>query len=96
VIRVRSPVAFPLGQVVATRSALAAIREAGQSPTLFVLRHAGGDWGDVCGDDWAMNDEALESEGRLHSSYRTTLGARVWVITETDRSITTILLPDEY
>lgn len=95
-IATRTTNSFPLGQVVATRGALAAIREAGQSPTLFVLRHAGGDWGEVSGDDWAMNDEAVENGDRLLSAYRTATGARVWLITEADRSVTTILLPDEY
>ncbi len=95
-IATRTAKAFPLGQVVATRGALAAVHEAGQSPMLFIVRHADGDWGEVNGADWAMNDDALESEGRLLSAYRTTLGVRVWVITEADRSVTTLLLPDEY
>ena len=87
---------FGLGQLLATPGALAAIEQAGQAPAAFIKRHAAGDWGEVCGDDWALNDEALESGGRLLSAYRTSLGVRLWVITESDFSATTILLPDEY
>ena len=87
---------FGLGRLLATPGALAAIERAGQAPATFIGRHAAGDWGDMCGEDRALNDEALESGGRLHSAYRTSLGERIWVITEFDFSATTILLPDEY
>lgn len=87
---------FTLGRLLATPGALAAIEKAGQSPAGFIERHASGDWGEVCCEDWALNDEALESGGRLHSAYRTSLGNRIWVITESDYSATTILLPEEY
>ena len=87
---------FPLGQLLATPGALAAIEQAGQSPGVFIGRHAAGDWGEVCGDDWQLNDESLASGGRLLSAYRTGKGDRLWVITESDFSATTILLPDEY
>lgn len=87
---------FPLGQVVATRGALAVLASAGQSPLTFLIRHAAGDWGEVDSSDWALNDESLEDGGRLHSAYRTSLGARIWIITEADRSVTTFLLPGEY
>lgn len=90
------PKAFPLGQVVATRGALAALEAAGQSPLEFLSRHLRGDWGEVSGDDWALNDEALESGDRILSAYRTSKGTRIWIITESDRSATTFLLPDEY
>ena len=87
---------FPLGQVVATKGALAALESAGQAPLTFLRRHASGDWGEVGSSDWALNDEALEYGGRLHSAYRTAKGDRIWVITEADRSATTFLLPGEY
>ena len=64
-------------------------------------RHCQGDWGDLCEDDKAMNDESLEAErsggwtDRLFSSYETDVG-KIYVITECDRSATTILLPEEY
>lgn len=92
----RTSIPFGLGQLLATPGALAAIGRAGQAPAAFINRHAAGDWGEACGGDRALNDEALGSGGRLHSSYRTSLGERIWVITESDRSATTLLLPDEY
>ncbi|MEK7218008.1 MAG: hypothetical protein AAB728_00935 [Patescibacteria group bacterium] len=95
-IAVAKPVSFPLGQLVATPGALAAMAEAGQSPLEFVRRHARGDWGEVCGEDWTANDDALVDGNRLLSAYRTGKDARLWVITEWDRSVTTILLPEEY
>lgn len=90
------PKAFPLGEIVATRGAIAAMQSAGQSPLEFLARHLRGDWGDVSGDDWTLNDEALESGDRILSAYRTAKGERLWIITESDRSATTFLLPDEY
>jgi hypothetical protein len=72
------------------------MESAGQSPLEFLARHARNDWGEVCGDDWQMNDEAVEGDGRILSAYRTSKGERLWIITERDRSVTTFLLPDEY
>ena len=85
---------FPLGQVVITRGAINELSADEVSECL--LRHTEGDWGDVCEEDWTLNDEALEHESRLLSSYRTVNGIRFWIITEWDRSHTTILLPEEY
>ncbi len=87
---------FPLGQIVATPGALSIIEEAGQSPLEFLIRHVRNDWGEVCTDDWALNDEALVSGDRLLSAYRTSKGERLWIITEANRAATTFLLPDEY
>lgn len=87
---------FPLGKILATPGALKALRDSGQAPLDFLARHACGDWGDVCPDDRAANDRALESGERLLSAYRTNEGSRIWIITEWDRSVTTILLPEEY
>lgn len=92
----RKTVSFPLGELLATPGALAALMRAGQSPSEFLLRHASNDWGEVCGEDWELNDRALEDGSRLLSVYRTTKQERLWIITEADRSVTTILLPDEY
>jgi hypothetical protein len=84
---------FPLGQVVITTTASqqlspVAIHEA-------LRRHAAGDWGDICPEDAHENDQALKEGFRLHSSYGT--GERkFWIITEDDRSVTTILMPDDY
>ena len=87
---------FTLGHLVATPGALSAIERAGQSPSVFIDRHLANDWGEVCGDDWNLNDQALEDGDRLLSAYRTSKGERIWVITEADRSSTCILLPEEY
>ncbi len=59
-------------------------------------RHASGDWGKVCEDDHAQNEWALENEARLMSVYESESGESFWIITEADRSSTTILLPSEY
>ena len=87
---------FPLGEIVATPGALSVLEKSGQPPLLFLVRHARCDWGEVGKEDWLANDEGLENGGRLLSAYRTSLGERIWVITEWDRSVTTLLLPDEY
>ena len=87
---------LPLGQTVATPGSLEALQEAGQTPLEFLERHRRGDWGDVCGEDWTLNNLAREQGDRILSAYRTTKGKKLWVITEWDRSATTILLPDEY
>jgi hypothetical protein len=87
---------FPLGQIVATPAAIEAMRVSGQSPGFFLSRYATGDWGEVGAEDWRLNDEALEDGTRLLSAYRTLRGVNLWVITEADRSVTTILKPEEY
>ena len=61
-----------------------------------VRRHARGDWGELDAEDRSANDAALKHGGRLLSSYRTEAGVKFWIITEADRSATTVLLPDEY
>jgi len=87
---------FPLGRIVATPGALAALERANQTPLEFLARHATGDWGEVCDGDKKLNDEALIQGERMLSSYSTGKGEKVWVITEADRSATTLLLPEEY
>ena len=88
------PVMVPLGQVVATPAALAAVPSADIAVAL--RRHAAGDWGDVDEDDRAANDDALKSGERILSVYRSAVGTTFWVLTEADRSATTVLLPDDY
>jgi hypothetical protein len=61
-----------------------------------VSRHVTGDWGDVSKEDAKLNDQALKEGGRLFSVYTSSNGIRFYVITEADRSVTTVLLPDEY
>ena len=87
---------FPLGQVVATPGALAAIENAGQQPGDFLARHVSGDWGDVPPEDIDENEFSLKHGLRLLSAYHTSAGKKFWVITEADRSSTCILLPEEY
>jgi hypothetical protein len=87
---------FPLGHIVATPGALEALRKAKQHPAEFLARHARGDWGDLSADDAAENQSSLEQNGRLLSSYGTATGGKLWIITEYDRSATTLLLPEEY
>ena len=87
---------FPLGQIVATPGALAALEKAGQQPQDFLARHIHGDWGDLCDEDRNENQLSLEQGFRLLSSYRTLADVTLYVITEADRAITTILLPEEY
>jgi hypothetical protein len=85
-----------MGQIVATRGALAAMAEAQESAIPFLARHAAGDWGDLDEHDRLENERSLEDECRLLSAYHLTDGTKIWVITEADRSSTTILLPEEY
>jgi hypothetical protein len=87
---------FPLGQIVATPGALAALQKTGQTPAEFLSRHVTGDWGDLPTEDRLENYYSLERGLRLLSSYRTSANDKLWVITEADRSATTLLLPEEY
>ena len=85
-----------LGRLVATPDALEALAESGQSPEEFLQRHAAQDWGEICKEDRRLNDLALVEGDRLLSSYRTKKNVVIWIITEWDRSVTTILLPENY
>lgn len=87
---------FPLGRILATPGAIMACAKAGANPMRFLSRHAAADWGDVRAEDRLANDRALEYGARLLSTYSLPTGQRVWIITEADRSTTTILLPVEY
>src|SRR5579863_2435988 len=92
---------FPLGQVVATPGAVEALRESGETPNTFLAKHVSGDWGDMSPDDKKLNDESLIDGSRIMSSYQTSRGTKLWVITEAAddggrRECTTLLLPDEY
>lgn len=87
---------FPLGQVVATPGAIAALEQAQQTPIELIRRHVVGDWGDLSEDDKQENELSLREGYRLLSAYHLESGIKVWVITEADRSATTVLLPSEY
>jgi hypothetical protein len=93
--RRRAPL-FPLGRVLATPGALEALDEAKQSPEEFLRRHQRGDWGELCEEDKRENEFSLVHGFRILSAYRTTAGVRLWLLTEADRSVTTLLLPSEY
>lgn len=87
---------FPPGQIVATPGALRLLNGINKSPLEFLSRHLRGDWGDVCQEDKMENELALKEGFRLMSSYPITDTEKLWVITEADRSVTTLLLPEEY
>ncbi len=87
---------FHLGQIVATPGALQALAASGQTAQELLRRHATGDWGDMSEADAQANDDALATGDRLLSSYRTRSGVKIWIITEADRSATTLLRPEEY
>lgn len=87
---------FPLGQIVATPAALALLEEYHVSPLDLLARHVSGDWGELPCEDAALNDMALQSEGRLLSSYAIAPNTKIWVISEADRSVTTLLRPEDY
>lgn len=85
---------FPLGRLVATPNALEHI----PNPDIMaaLLRHLTGDWGDVDEHDREENELSLKEGFRLLSAYRSAKGVKFWIITEADRSATTVLLPEDY
>jgi hypothetical protein len=88
---------FPLGQIVATPGALVALGEAGVDALTLICRHVTGDWGEMEQPDKDENDLSLAKGFRIFSAYDLPgTGQRIWVITESDRSATTLLLPEEY
>ena len=89
------PVAvFRLGRIVATPNALQSLTQ--DDILLGIQRHQAGDWGNLTDDDRAANDSALVQGGRILSAYEAVNGTKFWLITEADRSRTTILLPEDY
>jgi hypothetical protein len=86
---------LPLGRVVATPGAMTLLSQAGEDPFGYLARHATGDWGELCAFDRRQNEIALREGNRILSSYPVG-GGKVWIITEADRSVTTILLPEDY
>jgi hypothetical protein len=90
------PARFPLGRTLITPGALEALEESGEAGGTFLARHVTGDWGDCCPEDAAENELSVAEGFRVFSVYHTSKGVKLWVITEADRSATTILLPSEY
>lgn len=85
---------FKLGEVVATAHAMATLSNTDMQPAL--QRHVTGDWGEVGKQDGEANEQALLNGTRLLSIYRSSKGVKFWIITEADRSATTVLLPEDY
>lgn len=85
---------FPLGRLVATSNAASQLSP--EDVAVAIHRHALGDWGEVCDEDQASNEEALVEGLRLLSVYTGSSGITFWIITEWDRSTTTVLLPEDY
>jgi hypothetical protein len=87
---------FPLGKLVATPGALRLLEQHKAEPFDYILRHVGGDYGALDAEDVAANEAALKSGLRVLSDYLIAGDQRLWIITEADRSVTTLLLPDEW
>lgn len=85
---------FGLGRTLITPGAQEALHP--EDVLKSLQRHVFGDWGDCCPDDWQENDFAVGRELRIFSVYRDRNEVKFWVITEADRSATTVLLPSEY
>lgn len=90
------PPLFSLGQVVATPGALQALEDAEQTACEFLERHGSGDWGQLDEQDRKENELSVAKGFRILSAYRLRGGQKIWIITEADRSATTLLLPEEY
>jgi hypothetical protein len=91
-----APVRFPLGSLFMTPGAIEALEEAAQSPQEFISRHARLEQGELCEEDHRENLFSVDKPLRIFSAYKTANGVKLWVVTEADRSATTILLPEEY
>lgn len=87
---------FPLGHLFLTPGAIDALEEAGQTAREFIERHARLEQGELCDDDHRENLFSVDNVLRIFSAFKTANGVKVWLITEADRSATTILLPSEY
>ncbi|WP_454868431.1 hypothetical protein [Pseudomonas farris] len=87
---------FTCGALVFTAGVDALVRSGQINPFHYFGRHLCGDWGDLCEEDRKANTDALISDARLLSSYLIEPELKLWIITEADRSVTTLLLPEEY
>jgi len=92
----RRPWLFSLGDLYITEGILNLIERQSIDVAALIIRHLMGDWGDMDGHDCAHNDHALLTGARLLSAYRVSETEMVWIITESSRTETTVLLPDEY
>jgi len=96
ITQTQNKVLFPLGQIFLTVGAQNALEKSHQLPNEFLAKHQTGDWGMVCEDDRKENERAVTEGFRILSVYKTEKGEKLWIITEADRSSSTILKPDEY
>lgn len=93
---------FQLGKTVITPGTIETLANSNQLPDIFLRQHQLGQWGELCEEDTKLNNEAIAHEGdmdkqmRVMSVYKTSKNETIWVITEWDKSATTILLPSEY
>jgi hypothetical protein len=87
---------FKTGQMVMTAGVNDLVQRGVLNPVSYLQRHLNGDWGDLCDEDRRANNDALTHGDRLFSSYQLTPDLKLWIITEWDRSVTTLLLPEEY
>jgi hypothetical protein len=85
-----------LGEVVATPGALEALAVARVEPRALLARHRSGDWGEIPTEDARENRRSLKYGWRVLSSYSLSTGATVWILTEADRSVTTMLRSEDY
>ena len=85
---------FRLGHIVSTPNALSQLTQ--EEILTGIQRHQAGDWGDVDADDAAANDQALVERTRILSAYHAGNGTKFWLITEADRSHTTVLMPEDF
>jgi hypothetical protein len=93
---VPTPPKFATGPILSAPGALEAFKRTGENPFTFLKRHVSGDWGELDDEDERENDRSVEQGYRILSAYRLGDGTRIWIITEADRSVTTLLLPEEY
>lgn len=87
---------FQPGRIVATPGGIDALSRTQQAAATFLARHLSGDWGDLDDEDRRANERSVEDHCRILSAYHLNDGTKIWIITEADRSATTILLPEEY
>ena len=90
----KKPIPFKLGKIVATSNAWAVLDQS--DVDMAIERHRQNDWGDLCKEDWQLNDAAIIHGGRLFSVYHSAKGHKFYVVTEVDNSVTTLLLPEDY
>ena len=93
-MRYQLPHTLPLGKIIATSHAHDVLYP--WEMNTAIERHRNCDWGYVCDEDWQSNNEAYELGGRILSVYKSETGTKFWIITEANRSVTTILMPEDY